>query len=177
MPKRLNPDHIAQILHSLSGSPHGHTHEYHQQPPKGEQLTAEGIKKKTPSLNNSERARLLEVLRFNGLVHHADGHSMKKFKPLAQTYPDSRIIWSFEITERGQTYLTTYDLFQETLSLIAIPGTVPEELDWEIIPDSIRPAPGRPLKRKHSEDSSMPGLAVNVSRKPLTQQELPKSAA
>jgi len=78
---------------------------HHQQSPKSDRLTTEQIKRKTPSLNNSERTWLLEVLRFNDLVHHVDGHSMKKFKPLAQTYPDSRIIWTFEITERGQTYL------------------------------------------------------------------------
>ena len=76
--------------------------------------------------------------------------------------------------ESPETYLnrwvhsTAYDFFHETLSLIGIPGTVPEELDFEIIPDSIRPAPGRPLNRKQREDSSIPGLAVNVSRKALT---------
>jgi len=177
MPKRLNPDHIAQILHALSPSPEGHTHEYHQQSPKSDHLTTEQIKRKTPSLNNSERTWLLEVLRFNGIIHHIDGHSMKKFKPLARSYPDSRIIWTFEITDRGQTYLTAYDLFHEKLSLIGIPGTVPEELDFEVIPDSIRSAPGSRLNRKQKEDSSMPGLAVNMSRKALTANETRNSPA
>jgi hypothetical protein len=145
MASKPNADHIAQILHALTDATEGHTHEYHREHQASLSLTAEEIKAKTPKLNNSERTNLIETLRYNRLTHHVEGRSMRKYKPLAERHPGGRIIWKWGITEQGFVYLWHYDLFQEVHSLLKDPRTGPHELEFEIIPDSIRPPKGAPL--------------------------------
>jgi hypothetical protein len=98
----LNPDHIALILHALSGAPANHSYEFHNPNSSTESLTTEAIKRKTPSLKNSKRSRLIEILRFNRLIYETDGQYAKKYRTLASHAPDSRVIWKWGLTERGQ---------------------------------------------------------------------------
>ena len=158
MSGKLNPDHIALILHALSGAPPNHSYEYHNENSQSESLTAEAIKLRTPSLNNSKRSRLIVVLRFNGLIHEADGQFEKKYKTLAQSMPDGRVIWKWGLTEKGHQYLRIYDVFKGAHSQIVLPEEVPTELDWVIIPGSIRPAKGVRIKTK--DEGSMPSIAI-----------------
>jgi hypothetical protein len=85
------------------------------------------------------------------MIIHTDGNYMQKYKPLAEESPKGRVIWEWGINEPGLVYLWHYDLFQETHAKILIPGTVPVELEFEVIPGSIRPpkgAPFNPLAKK-----------------------------
>lgn len=110
MLNKPNPHHLAQILHALSKAPDNHTHQYHHGSTITESLSTEEIKKRTPKLSNSERAALIEILRFNQLIYETDGNYVRKYKPLAANPPEGRISWKWGISENGHTYLMAYDL-------------------------------------------------------------------